>query len=350
MPAALAFCRLLLGDPAVAAEAADAAAPGVDRVDEIAGAWLACRPALERRRDTLAWGEVDPARSSVVAGLAELPDFERGAVAAQALGLDSGDLEQALGLDPGAAPGLLARAHARLAGLAQPADATCAAEREQLASAPSTGRPARTEHCDDCRAFATAVAVQRAALRRVAEQTPPETAGSGPREAAGEGPQGAEANPPMVAAGEPVRQPVDTGPREPASEPPRMPDAVTASAPAGSEPRRFEPGAEHEPAQTQSHRPVGARPLSNARSRGGTAASRLRAVASSGTLPPPLARVLEPEARAPRVAVRLAVVAVSGLAGFGVVSALETPRDGDSGVVTGTPVRPLPPGVGRTDP
>jgi len=65
-----------------------------------------------------------------------------------------------------------------------------------------------------------------------------------------------------------------------------------------------------------------------------------------------LSRVLEPEARGPRIAVALAVVLLSGLAGYGAVSALETPREAgdDSGVVTATPVGPLPPGVGPTAP
>jgi len=287
MPAAPAFRRLVLGSSeaaAAATAAADRASPPSDRVDEIAGAWRACQPELERRRDALAWEDVTPGQPSLAAGLAALPDLERGAVVAQALGLEPREVEQALSTGPGAARGLLARAHASVADLGRPAGAECAEERERLASAPAgTG----TEHCADCRAFAAAVSEQRLALRRAA------------------GAEGAASS-------------------EERDGKPRVGAAAAAVARVRSAATR--PGA------------------------ASSIVARLRSAASAAAVT--AEPILEPKERGPRIAVALAVLLLAGLAGFGVVSALETPREGggDPGVVTATPVGPLPPGVGPTKP
>lgn len=286
MSAAPAFCRLVLGDSvagAAATNAADAAPACRYRVDEVAGAWRACQPELERRRDELAWDDLTPGQSSLAAGLAALPDLERGAVAAQALDLTPGEVEQALGAGPGAARGLLARAHVGLAGFGRPAGAECAEERERLALAPDG---TRTAHCADCRAFAVAADEQRLALRRAA----------GAAEAA------------------PGRE--------------------------GDEERRS--GFPAAAARVRSVASTAGRPGSRA-----AAVARARSAASTS-----LPRLLEPKERGPRIAVALTALLLGGLLGFGVVSALETPRegDGDPGVVTATPVGPLPPGVGPTRP
>ncbi len=318
MSAAPAFCRLVLGNSEAATAVADAvgaAPPSRYRVDEIAGAWVACRPELERRRDALAWDDVAPGQPSLAAGLAALGDFERGAVAAQALGLTPEEVEQALGAGPGAARGLLARAHAGLAGFGRSPGAGCAEQRERLAVAPAG---TRTEHCADCRAFAAAVDEQRLALRRAAgavKAAPTKRRDEEPR--SGSAPTGAGPGRQAAAAQR------ATAPAEPA--PP-------VASPVGR------PGSA-----------VAARLRSASGGRGSAAAAvtRVRSAAST-TLP----HILEPEERGPRIAVALAALLLGGLVGYGAVSALETPREGgrDSGVVTATPVGPLPPGVGPTKP
>jgi hypothetical protein len=148
-----AFSRLVLGEPAPVTSSAEP-----DPVAAVAAAWRTCVPELERRRGALAWEDAEPATPS--AALAGLPDLERGAVAAQAVGLGPQELEAALDTEVGAAPGLLARGHAALAGLGLPAGETCARERERLAVAP---RPS-SGHCAACREFAAAVGPGRAAL------------------------------------------------------------------------------------------------------------------------------------------------------------------------------------------
>lgn len=175
MDAGASFCRLMLGDTVAATDAARASAIGVDAVDTVAGAWLACAPELGRRRDSLSWEEPhqDPALGPVVAGLAALADRERAAVIAQAVGLTAAELPAALGLEPGEGPALLARGHAGLAGLERPADPGCAAEREALAADEARRGRASTGHCDTCRAFAAALAEQRPALRKAARRAPP---------------------------------------------------------------------------------------------------------------------------------------------------------------------------------
>lgn len=256
MSARAAFCRLVLGaDPAREAAAAARAVAGVDRVDEVAGAWIACRAELERPGgDALAWDEPE-ATEPAAGGLAAVPGEERAALAAQALGLEPAGVEEALGLEAGVGAGLLARGHACLAGLGRPADAACAAERARLATARVRPGALRSRHCADCRAFGAAVAVQRPELRRMAEEA-------------------------------------ERGGGE---------EAAEAAAPAGGDPAGPHPGGRRE--------------------------------------------------RGRRVAVAAAVLLVSGLIGFEVVSALETPRShGSGGVVTATPVGPLPPGVGSTGP
>ncbi len=366
MSAAPAFCRLVLGDAAAADAAADAAAPAADRGDEIAGAWRACQPVLERRRDTLAWGTVAPGESPVVAGLAALLDLQRGVVAAQALGLEPHEIETALATGAGTAPGLLARAHARLAGLDQPADAACAAERERLAGV-AAGDPGRTQHCADCRAFGGAVTEQRAALRRLAGPVPRRTwspegrpapgeaaAGEEPAEEAearrGEEPRGLETEP--VAEPAPSRR-VAAASRGTDAGAAREVGGQSRAGEAGTGRQPAQHGVGREPAPAGSARFAGARLSPGAKSRGGAVASRVRgALADRGAPPPALVRVLEPEGRRSRAAVGLAVVLLGGLVGYGAVSAVETPQgdDGGSGVVTATPVGPLPPGVGPTDP
>ena len=175
MDAGASFCRLMLGDTAAAADAARASALGVDAIDSVAGAWLACAPELARRRESLSWGEqVEDAESGpVVAALATLPERERAAVIAQALGLSAPELSPALGLEPGEGPALLARGHARLAGLERPADPACAAEREALATDEARRGLMSSSHCDTCRAFAAALAKQRPALRKAAKGAQP---------------------------------------------------------------------------------------------------------------------------------------------------------------------------------
>lgn len=360
------FCRLVLGSPEAAATAADAAAPGVDRIDEVAGAWLACRPELERRRGALAWGETASGQSQdVVAGLAALGELERAAVAAQALGLEPREIEQALGAEPGTARGLLSRAHARLAGLAGAADAACVRERERLAYAPAARRSTRADHCAKCRAFRLAVDQQRLELRR----------------AAGGEPVGPAPPPGRAKAASPVTGPgPDAGPAEAG---PATPRPAETAEPVAASARRAEiaakpaaaPGGRRKAAKgvgtlrvrTEAAKALEAlrRRIDDAKSRG---VRRRRGDApSEGGLPAParagggsrvsplvagLRRRLEPEGRGPRIAVAVAVVLGSGLAGFGAVNALETPRQGggDPGVVTATPVGPLPPGVGPTEP
>ncbi len=179
MDAGASFCRLMLGDTAAAAEAAREAETGVDAVDTVAGAWLACTAELARRRDSLSWEDPleDPSLGPVAAGLAALPDRERAAVVAQAVGLSPTELTPALGLEAGEGPALLARGHASLAGFGRPADLECAAEREELAADEARRGHASTGHCDTCRAFAAALAEQRPALRRAATRAQP---GAGP--------------------------------------------------------------------------------------------------------------------------------------------------------------------------
>ncbi len=170
MDAGASFCRLMLGDTAAAAAAADDAAPGSDAVDAVAGAWLACAPELARRRRALSWEEPaeDPALGPLAGRLATLPERERAAVVAQAVGLRPAELAPALGLEPEEGPGLLSRGHAALAGLGRPADRACAAEREELAADEARRGKASTSHCATCRAFAAALAEQRPALRAAA--------------------------------------------------------------------------------------------------------------------------------------------------------------------------------------
>lgn len=261
MPTQAAFMRLVLGDPG----AADPPEPGTDRVDAVAGAWRACLPELARRRASLSWSE--PAIAGTVEQrLAGLPDLERGAVVAQAFALDPGEIEQAIGAEPGAAPGLLARAHAALVGARRPADRACAEERERVAVG---GRAGRSPHCEDCAAFAELASAQRRELRRAAKQ---------------------------------------------------------AERDAGGEQREAE-GAQREAART--------------------AAGMSPAAAA-------LDRVVEPRGLLARLAVGLVVLVACAAAGFGLVRAWEAPGRGDSigddGVVTATPVGPLPPGVGPTVP
>lgn len=326
MSAASAFCRLVLGDPVAAASAAEAAAaatsPRATRVEEIASAWRACQPELERRRDILAWEDV-PGEPSLAAGLAALGDRERAAVAAQAFGLESGEVEHALGAGPGAARGLILRAHVRLARLGPAAGTGCAEARERVATAPTgTG----TEHCADCRAFASAVSEQRLALRRAA----------GAEELAPSGGRGAKpsAGPPASAVAR-VRSAASSARRSDAA------TSVVARVRSGASAARRSDAAASVVARVRSGASAARR---------SDAATRVRSAASAAAVT--LGPVLEPKERVPRIAVALAVLLLAGLMGFGVVSALETPREGggDPGIVTATPVGPLPPGVGRTKP
>lgn len=255
MPVQSAFARLVLGDP----DAAAAGEPAPERVDAVAAAWRACAPELARRRSSLSWSApAAPGREApVTARLTGLPDLERGAVVAQALGLEPAEVERALDAEAGAAPGLLARAHAGLAGLGLPADRACGEERERVA-----GEGGASTHCADCEAFTAAAREQRRALRKAG--------------------------------------------------------------------RRAERDAEE-----------GERTAAEAARGLGPAARRLD-------------RLVEPRGVLARTAVALAVLLVSGAAGFGLVRAYEAPGRGDSigedGVVTATPVGPLPPGVGPTTP
>jgi hypothetical protein len=310
MSAASAYCRLVLGDPVAAASAAEAAAaatsPRATRVEEIASAWRACQPELERRRDVLAWEDV-PGAPSLSEGLAALGDRERGAVAAQAFGLEPGEVEHALGVGPDAARGMILRAHVRLARLGPAAGAGCAEARERVATAPTgTG----TEHCADCRAFAAAVSEQRLALRRAA----------GAEEPAPSGGRGAKPS---------------AGP--PASAVAWVRSAASAARRPGAAASVF---ARVRSAASAARRPGAAAP----------AVARVRSAASAAAVT--LGPVIEPKERGPRIAVALAVLLLAGLVGFGVVSAFETPREGgdDPGVVTATPVGPLPPGAKRAKP
>ncbi len=326
MSAAPAFCRLVLGDPEAAASAAEAAAaatsPRATRVEEIASAWRACQPELGRRRDVLAWEDV-PAEPSLAAGLAALGDLERGAVAAQALRLEPGEVEHALDVGPGAARGLILRAHVRLARLGPAAGAGCAEARERVATAPTgTG----TEHCADCRAFASAVSAQRLALRQAAGAEEPAPGGGG----SAKSPASAVARARTVAS---------------AARRPGAAASVVARVRSGASAARRPGAAGSVVARVRSGASAARRP--------GAAAphvARVRSAASAAAVT--LGPVIEPKERGPRIAVALAVLLLAGLVGFGVVSAFETPREGgdDPGVVTATPVGPLPPGVGRAKP
>ncbi len=394
MSVAPAFCRLVLGTPEAAAAAAAAATPGVDRVDEIAGAWLACRAELERRGDALAWGDVASGQSrGVVAGLVALPDLERGAVAAQAPGLEPDDIERALGTEPGAARGLLARAHAGLAGLPVAAGAVCVQERERLAYAPAA-RGARTaDHCAECRAFRAAVDEQRLELRRAAgagqslaapparpEVTRPDA--DSPRRPEPAGPAGVPSpawpeatrrataplrrDEPIGPAAAPLRRDEPIGPAAAPSRrlEPAGPATPPRRTPPGKVPAalRGRAGVQKSVAALRRGADAGKSSADALRRRVGAANPRAtsapeardrapRAAAGSG-FAAALTRRLEPEGRGPRAAVAVAVLLGSGLLGFGAVNALETPRQdgGDPGVVTATPVGPLPPGVGPTEP
>ena len=366
MSAAPAFCRLVLGDSeAAAAATADAVPTPPGRFAEIAGAWRACRPELERRRDALAWEDATPRQPSLAVALAALPDLERGAVAAQALGLEPGEVEQALGAAPGAAQGLLARAHVRLGGFGPPAGAACAEERERLATAPEG---TRTRHCADCRAFAAAVSEQRHELRRAARAE--ETAPSGKRN---RGPRGGSAALTLARVRSAATRPgaavsVLARVRSAPSSVGRSRSAAASvlarvrSAPSSvGRPRSAAASilARVRSAASAARRPGAAaavaarvRSAASAARRPGAAASavaRLRSAASAAAVT--VGPILEPKERGQRIAVALAVLLLAGLAGFGVVSAIETPRQGGGdGVVTATPVDPLPPGVGPTKP
>jgi hypothetical protein len=347
MSAAPSFCRLVLGDSVAvvaATDAADAAPPPSGRVDEIAGAWRTCQPELERRRGTLTWEDTPSREPSLAAALAALGDLERGAVAAQALGLEPGEVEQALGTDPGAAPGLLARAHVRLAGLGRPAGAACAEERERLASAPAG---TSTEHCADCRTFAAAVSEQRLALRRAAGGQD-----AAPTARQDEKPPAASAFGQVRSAPSPVARPAAG-----ASVVGRARSAAAAARRSGAAASVVERvrSAASTARRSDAVTSVVARVRSAAstawRSETATSAvARTRSAASAAAVV--VGPILEPKERGPRIAVALAVLLLAGLAGFGVVSAFETPREGggDSDVVTATPVGPLPPGVGPKKP
>ena len=285
------FCRLVLGLGPAAEAAAQAAAPGVDRVDAVAGAWLACSPELERRRATLSWEE--PQGGPAGLPLAALADLERAAVVAQALGLAQEEVEQALGAAPGAAPGLLARGHAALAGIGLPGGPACARERERMAVA---DRP-RTDHDDACAGFATAVATQRAQLARLA-------GGASHRQRWSV----------LRAVG---TRSTDRGPTT-------DPDELDLAA-------SVEPGG----GLANPRDSVGSDPF---------ASVVARATGSARAL-------LEPRGRRARVAVGLGVLVLAGVAGFGLTSAFERDERGaGDGVVTATPVGPLPPGVGPEAP
>lgn len=134
------------------------------------GSLAGLRTQFARRRGALSWEEpsADPALGPVAAGLGGLPERERAAVVAQAVGLTPAELTPALGLEEGEGPALLARGHAALAGLGRPADRECAAEREALAADEARRGRAATGHCENCRAFAAALAAQRPELRRAA--------------------------------------------------------------------------------------------------------------------------------------------------------------------------------------
>jgi hypothetical protein len=232
-----AFCGLVLGEPGAVSSAA---VPAVSEQGSLAGlqvAWPACEEELARRRGSLAWDEPPGAEGgTAVARLPAVPERERAALAAQAVGLGVEDVEQLLGVGPGEGERLLARGHAALSGLGRPAGEACAAAQAGLA----VGRGERRAHCAECAAFGRAVADQRSALCRAAGVAP------GP--------------------------PVATGSRRP---------------------------------------PLG------------------------------------PSGPGGRVAIGLVVLLVSGLAGFGVVRTVVRPAGsgGGDGVVTATPVRPVPPGV-----
>ncbi len=80
-------------------------------------------------------------------------------------------------------------------------------------------------------------------------------------------------------------------------------------------------------------------------------AGRPKHVPATGTLPERVSAVLDQTETGPRVVVAVVVALLAGLAGFGAVSAFERDApDRGSGVVTATPVGPLPPGVGATGP
>ncbi len=347
MSAALAFCRLVLGDQVAATAAADAAVSGVDRVDEVAGAWLACASELERRRGALAWEDAAaaPGQPAVVSALAALGDLERAAVAAQALGLAPGAVEQALGTEAGAAPGLLARAHAAIGAFGRPADAACAEERERLAAAPGARRAPRSKHCAECRAFAGAVGEQRRALRRFVEGDAVALGLAVLPTSASAIVSGTDAPASARSADEAAADGARTGLGTPKGYA-RARAALGSRAGAVGETARAG-------ARTDDDAPARAGSSRRARAIAMSTHTLRRAGAAAGPRTAVLARGLEePAGRGPRAAVALAVVLLAGLVGFGAVSLLETPHrgGGDSDVITATPVGPLPPGVGPTQP
>ncbi|MGI8622912.1 MAG: hypothetical protein ACR2NB_05355, partial [Solirubrobacteraceae bacterium] len=220
--------------------------------------------------------------------------------------------------------------------------AACAEERERLASAPAG---VGTEHCADCRAFAAAVSEQRLALRRAA----------GAEEAG----QSVTQEPPAAGAWGRMRSAPPVTARSGAGA--SVAGRTRSSAPAARDRRAAASvaGRLRSAASTAGSSETVASVVARVRSVASTvgrsenatsAVARVRsAVAGAAVVVGP---ILEPKERGPRIAVDLAVLFLAGLAGFGIVSAFETPREGggDPGVLTATPVGPLSPGVGPKKP